>query len=411
MHGPGQRGPMIVDNSGQLVWFRPVQGAIATNFGVQHYRGSPVLVWWEGSVTNGYGLGEYVLTDTTYTEVTRVRAGNGLHGDLHEFVITPQGTALFTAFQPVPADLSSVGGPAQGTLLESFIQEVDIASGRVLFEWRASDHVALSESYCALPDGPYDFFHANSIDVGDDGNLLVSARHTWAVYKIRRPTGEIIWRLGGKRSDFAMGPGTAFYWQHHARWVRNRSLTIFDDGDGFKVEEPRSRGIRLDLDERARSVTLAEQYVHKGYRAHALGSMQRLSNGGAFVGWGTVPGFSEFSPDGRLRLDAVFSAGGDSYRAFRETWTGHPSEQPAVALVRVGGKPYVFASWNGSTSLRAWRLNAGATPNALTPRRSVPSTGFETKIPLKRGDGYIVVDALDGNKRVLNSVGPIKAQL
>lgn len=409
MHGPGQRGPMIVDNAGQLVWFRPLQNAMATNFGVQRYRGNPVLVWWEGMVTNGYGLGEYVLTDTTYTEVGRVRAGNGLKGDLHEFVITPQDTAFLTAYQTVPADLSSVGGAAQGTLLDSVVQEVDIASGRVLFEWRPSDHVALSESYCSLSDEPFDFFHANSIDVGDDGNLLVSARHTWAVYKIDRISGEIIWRLGGKRSDFTMGPGTTFYWQHDARWGRDRSLTIFDDGDGFKAEETESRGIRLDIDETARSVTLGEQYVHKGYLAHALGSMQNLSDGGAFVGWGTVPGFSEFSPDGRLRFDAVV-AGGESYRAFRQTWTGHPIDRPAVALVQVGGSHYAFASWNGSTSLRAWRLNAGATPDALTPRLSVPSTGFETKIPLKKGHGYIAVDALNANGRVLGSVGPIKTR-
>lgn len=414
MDGPGQRGPMIVDDAGQLVWFRPLQGAVAANFGVHRFRGNPVLAWWEGSVTDeGYGLGEYVLVDTSYTEVARVRAGNGLQGDLHEFVITPQGTALFTAYQTVRADLSSVGGAARAALLDSVVQEVDIASGRVLFEWRASDHVAVSESYCTLSDeaGPFDFFHANSIEVGDDGNLLVSARHTWAIYKIDRTSGEIIWRLGGKRSDFTMGPGTAFYWQHHARWGRGGSLTIFDDGAGFLAEEKLSRGVRLELDETAGSVTLAEQYKHNHYLADAMGSMQGLSDGGAFVGWGTVPGFSEFFPDGRLRFDAVFAGGGECYRAFRQTWTGNPSEQPVVVLGQVSGFPYAFASWNGSTSLRAWRLNTGATPNGLIPRLSVPSTGLETKIPLKQSRGYITVDALDGDGRVLDSVGPIKATL
>lgn len=407
MRGPGQRGPMIVDDAGRLVWFRPLQGVTAANFSVQRYRGNPVLVWWEGTVTNGYGRGEYVLTDPTYTEVGRVRAGNGLEGDLHEFVITAQDTALFTAYQTVRGDLSSVGGARHATLLDCVVQEVDIASGRVLNEWRASDHVAVGESYLPPSDGAYDFFHANSIEVGDDGNLLVSARHTWTVYNIDREGGGIIWRLGGKRSDFTMGPGTDFYWQHHARWGRDGSLTIFDDGAGPLTEETMSRGIRLDLDETARSATLAEQYIHKGYLADAMGSMQSLPDGGAFIGWGTVPGYSEFSGDGRLRLDAVFAGGGDSYRAFRQPWVGRPSDRPVVAIARVNGARYGFVSWNGSTSLRAWRLNAGTTSDALTPRLSVRSAGFETRIPLLPGLGYIAVDALDGAGRVLKSTDVI----
>lgn len=401
---------MIIDNTGQVVWFRPLESATAANFVVQRYRGSPVLTWWEGTVTNGYGLGEYVVTDTTYQELFRVRAGDGLQGDLHEFVITPHGTALFTVYDLVEADLSSVGGARRGPLLDCVIQEVDIASGNVLFDWRASEHVDLTESYLSLSDAPFDFFHANSIDIGDDENLLVSARHTWAVYRIARASGEIVWRLGGKRSDFAMRPGSAFYWQHDARWVGSRSLTLFDDGDGPTQEERLSRGIRLDIDETTRSVTLAEQYIHTGYLADAMGSMQGLADGGAFVGWGTVPGFSEFSPGGRLRLDAVFAGGGESYRAFRQSWTGRPIDRPSLVLGREGGSLYAFASWNGSTLLRSWRVNAGATPKALRPGAPVASTGFETRIPLDSGQRYIAVDALDGGGRVLDSVGPVLAE-
>lgn len=412
MAGPGQRGPMIVDNAGRVIWFRPLQDATAANFNMQHYRGQPVLTWWEGTVTNGYGLGEYVVTDTSYRDIARVRAGDGLHGDLHEFVITPQGTALFIAYDAIEADLSTIGGARRGTLLDCVIQEVEIASGRVLFEWRASDHVAVTESYLSMSDGTYDFFHANSIEVGDDGNLLVSARHTWALYQIDRASGEIIWRLGGKMSDFTMGAGTDFYWQHDARWAQDGSLTLFDDGDGPKQEERMSRGVRLDIDETARSVALAEQYIHDGYLADAMGSMQGLADGGAFIGWGTVPGFSEFSPEGaRLRLDAVFAGGGESYRAFRRPWTGQPTDRPAVALAQVDGTPCAFASWNGSTLLRSWRVNAGATPEALSPGRPVPSAGLETRIPLDAGQRYIAVDALDGDGRVLNRVGPLRARV
>ncbi|HLL97820.1 MAG TPA: arylsulfotransferase family protein, partial [Rubrobacteraceae bacterium] len=178
--GPGQNGPMIVDDRGQVVWFRPAQGVgvRAMDFKVQSYKGEPVLTWYEGVGTT-YGRGEYVILDSSYREVTRVRAGNGYAGDHHEFLITPEGTALITIYSPVRWDLSSVGGPQDGVVLDSIGQEVDIATGEVLFEWHSLDHVGLDESYRALPEeagGTFDYFHINSIDVDPDGNLLVSSR-------------------------------------------------------------------------------------------------------------------------------------------------------------------------------------------------------------------------------------------
>jgi hypothetical protein len=89
----------------------------------------------------------------------------------------------------------------------------------VLFEWHSLDHVGLDESYKDLPEeagGTFDYFHINSIEVDHDSNLLVSARNTFTVYKIDRRSGEIIWRLGGKKSDFEMGPGTWMRYQHDA---------------------------------------------------------------------------------------------------------------------------------------------------------------------------------------------------
>src|SRR5262249_52349403 len=156
----------------------------------------------------------------------RVRAGNGYQADLHEFQLTAAGTALLTVVQPVPADLRAVGGPAAGTFLDGIVQEVDVVSGRVVFEWHASDHVALTESY-APPQDPFDFFHANSIDVDTDGTLLVSARHTWTVYKLDRKTGAVIARIGGKQSNYTFAAGASFYWQHDARRQPDGTITIF----------------------------------------------------------------------------------------------------------------------------------------------------------------------------------------
>ena len=201
--GPGQDGAMIVDDHGQPVWFRPVQREELDimDFKVQRYRGEPVLTWWEGTHTD-YGQGEYVIADGSYREVTRVRAGNGYKGDHHEFLITPKDTALFTIYHRVSRDLSALGGAKDGVVLEGIVQEVDIASGEVLFEWHSLEHVGLEESHYEPPEDPewpFDYFHINSIDVDHDSNLLVSGRRTSTVYKIDRETGEVMWRLEEER--------------------------------------------------------------------------------------------------------------------------------------------------------------------------------------------------------------------
>jgi hypothetical protein len=402
--GPGQRGPMIVDDDGALVWFRPLDGLTAVNFSVQRYRGRPVLAWWEGQVEGGHGAGEYVLLDESYRELARFGAGNGLAGDFHELTLTPQGTALVTAYEEVPFDLSPVGGPVDGTLLDSVVQEVDVASGAVLLEWRGRDHVSLADTYAGVSKGSLDLAHLNSAALDSDGNLLVSARHTWAIYKVDRRSGEVLWQLGGRRSDFALGEGAAFYWQHHARRAPNGTLTVFDDGAGPVQEEPASRGISLILDEQARTATLAQEFVHpQGLLASALGSMESLPTGGAFVGWGSVPGFSEFGADGDLRLDAVFPDGGASYRVFRSAWSGRPSGRPSVAIVRTAQRPYAYVSWNGATAVTHWRLRTGALAHALTTSAVVARHGFETRVGLERSARFAAADALDRHGAVLAS--------
>jgi hypothetical protein len=150
-----QTGPVILDGHGRPVWFKPMPyGWYAFNLRAQTFRGQPVLTWWEGTIL---GLGECVIMDSTYREIARIQGGNGRQIDPHEFLLTPEGTALITAWPPtVPADLSSVGGPRHGQVAESVIQEVDVQSGRVLLEWRSLEHVPVSESYMWPGGGVYD---------------------------------------------------------------------------------------------------------------------------------------------------------------------------------------------------------------------------------------------------------------
>ena len=181
--GQGQHGPLIVDEMGRPVWFH--DGLYALNFRVQTYKGEPVLTWWEGKATPRPSVGEYVILDRSYREVKRVQAGNGFEGNQHDFLITPQDTALLTVYNLVDWDLSYLGGPVAGHVIEGIAQEVDIETGEVLFEWHSLDHVGVEESLREKYFSPQlDYFHLNSIDVDHDENLLISARNTSAVYKI-----------------------------------------------------------------------------------------------------------------------------------------------------------------------------------------------------------------------------------
>jgi Arylsulfotransferase (ASST) len=394
----GQVGAVIVDAGGEPVWENPLAGKVTTNFRVQSYRGSPVLTWWEGSIEYGHGVGEYVILDSSYRTVRRVQAARGLHGDLHEFLITPRDTVLLTSYVIRKADLSSVGGPRHGTIQDAIFQEIDLASGRLLLEWRSLDHIALQESYAPV-EANWDFFHINSVDVDDDGNLLVSARSTQTVYKIARD-GAIIWRLGGKRSDFTMGSGASFAWQHDARRQPDGTLTLLDNGATPAVE-PLSRGLILDVDEQAMKAALVRQYTHRKILAGSQGNVQLLANGNVFVGWGEAPRVSEFHRSGHLLFDAVLGKQYECYRAFRLPWSGRPAQAPAIALAGRGRDLTVYASWNGATEVHSWQLLAGARESELSAVSSTRARGFESALPTPSAGPSFAVQALDAGGGVL----------
>src|SRR5829696_7950064 len=411
--GPGQDGCLILDNMGQPVWFRPVgsEAMDVMDFKLQSYRGKPVLTWWEG-VHTGYGQGHYVMMDESYREVGRVRAGNGLQGDHHEFLISPQDTALFTIYHKVPMDLSSLGGAADATVLDGIVQEVDVETGEVLFEWHSLEHVGLNESYSGPPENPeyaYDYFHINSIDVDNDDSLLVSARRTSTVYKIDRQSGDVIWRLGGKESDFGMGPGTRTAFQHDTRRQPEGTITIFDNRNVNTDEQ--SRGLVVELDESAMSAKLVREYTHPDKVPSATqGNVQVLSNANVFVGWGSEPVLSEFGPGGELLFAAKFPVESESYRAFRFPWTGRPQDEPSVAVEAGSEEEEVtlYASWNGATEVAEWEVLAGPDPEGLEPVGSAPRKGFETAVTVKTGKAYIGVWAKDASGTTLGTAKAVK---
>jgi hypothetical protein len=398
----GQAGPVITDDTGEIVWEQPIPGLQTYNFRAQIYRGQPVLTWWQGKIVDGHGVGSYVIADSSYQPIAHVQAGNGHQGDLHEFLITERGTALLTSYVLTHVDLRAVGGKERGPIENAIFQEVDIANGRVLLEWQSLDHVPVSESYWPVSVWPWDYAHLNSIDVDIDGQLLVSARNTHAVYKIDRRSGEIIWRLGGKQSDFEMGDGAAFAWQHDARRQQDGTLTVFDN-EGTPNGGPQSRAVVLEIDEQRMTAQVERQFLHPlGLQASSMGNVQVLPNGNVFVGWGAAPFVSEFSPSGELLFDARLGKGYSGYRAFRLPWSSVGESRPSVAGRRDGTRATdLWVSWNGDTTVASWQVLGGGRTGTLRPLGSHVRTGFETAIRIGAQPQRLAVRGLDATGRLV----------
>jgi hypothetical protein len=412
--GPGAYGPLIYTPQGKLVWFDQLaDGRTAEDLNVQSYEGRRDLTFWQGKVLSlGFGQGEDVVLDSNYEHVATVKGGNGLKADLHEFQIEPGDVAYVTAYNPVRCDLSSAEGSSKGAIVDTAVQEIDIKTGLVRWEWHSLDHVAVAESETSPPKGvPWDWFHLNSIDPQPDGNVLISARSTWAAYQLEGGSGKILWRLGGLKSSFKMGPGTKTAWQHDGRVLPDGEITLFDDGSNPPVHA-QSRALRIKLNSKTRTATLTKAYVHPDAQllSSSQGNMQTLADGNAVVGYGGVPQISEYAPGGALLFDAHLPYTEAFYRGFRFPWSGRPASPPAVAanLNNTGEQTIVQMSWNGATEVASWRVLAGKAPNSLTPQATIAVGGFETSTILTKKYAYAAVQALDSSGHVIGTSSAVR---
>jgi hypothetical protein len=405
---PPVSGPEILDNQGRMVWFNPVpNGYAATDFRVQTYKGNPVLTWMQsanyGAINPSEATG-YIL-DASYNLVATVVAGNGYNADQHEFQLTPDNTALIVIYKTLQADLSSVGGSANGYVTEGMLQEIDVATGNVIFDWESLPDVPLTESYEPVPstttlNAPYDYFHINSVKLDTDGNLLISSRHTWTVYKVNRKTGAIIWRLGGKNSSYSLGPGLPFAWQHDVEAVDSTTLRIFDNESNGVPVLPYSRVIWVNHNDTTMTASIVQTIIHpQQLSVLAEGSAQSLNNGDTFVEWGILGRYSEFNSAGQLIYDASQAPGYGSYRGYRFAWTGTPSAGPAITgLQNSDGTISVHANWNGATGVSTWEVLGIDSSGAQSVLSTAPWNGLDTEITIpSTTDGLEVV--------ALNSTG------
>ncbi|QHA02442.1 hypothetical protein GQF42_03270 [Streptomyces broussonetiae] len=333
---------ILSGNGRHVVWSHKVPaGQQATDFRAQTYRGRPVLTWWQGTGLGSLASGVNYVYDNRYQKVAEVRAGNGYTADGHEFLITGRGTALILAYKQETADLTGIGGSAHQAVIDGVVQEIDIRTGRVLFQWKAADHVPYAQSEQPLPsspDKPWDWFHINAVKPDTDGDLLIDARNTWTTYKVDRHDGTVLWQLGGKAGTFkeqaAPGQylntaGTIFSWQHDPEplggglysWFDNESAGVANTGAGTVEELPFSRVVTVRVDEKTRTATLVKSVNQPdGLSASSQGNAQPLRRGGVFVGWGSLPYVSEFNASGKVVFKAQFPTGVNTYRAYRFPW-------------------------------------------------------------------------------------------
>uniref|UniRef100_A0A0W0F222 Aryl sulfotransferase n=1 Tax=Moniliophthora roreri TaxID=221103 RepID=A0A0W0F222_MONRR len=377
-----QRGGAIFNMDGTLVCSAAEYGA-TTIFQKVTYKDQDHILLWTGKLLGaGY-----------------VNPG-GLLADIHDTIITPYNTAVMPVYTPTgPIDLTPHNGSSNGPIIACVIQEVDIDTGRELFTWNSLDHVDPAESYLAIGaqtiEGGWDYLHINSVDKDREGNYLISGRHTSTIYYVDGKSGEIIWRLGGKRSDFTVGEGASFSWQHHARWLGDGFISVFNnDASPFEVKANSSRGIVLAVDTDSMSVALVKEvYPFKRMLTLGQGSVQVLENGNYMVGWGQNPYFSEYDSEGNVLYSVHFGIGDvQAYRVFRYNWKGHPKTRPTLGITyhNTSGIVDVHASWNGATEIHTWELFGAeeSTPLNLVSLNVTRKTDFETTISSYAGEVY-----------------------
>jgi hypothetical protein len=303
-------------------------------------------------------------------------------------------------------------------LTDSVVEEVDIKTGLVMWEWHALGHIPVSESNNPAPKAsyPWDYVHINSISPGPagrvggagtnpPGEVLLSSRNTWTLYDVDIDSGAVRWRLGGEHSNFKLGPGTRTYWQHDAEWQPGGLISVFDNGSD-PPKEKQSRGLILDPNIGSRTVTLVKQFVNptKTLLASSQGDMLSLAGGDWLMGYGGLPNFTEYDPSGHVLLDGTLGKNVQSFRTYLQPWS---AQAPGVPSVTVMGYS-ALVSWNGATNVASWRVLGGTSASALAPVSSAPKTGFQTTISVPVSAAYIAVQALDASGTVLATSHTVK---
>lgn len=414
--------PIIISSKDLSLVYAGEEYDATENARVQRHDDEDYFTFWHGGNARGNDQGSCRFLNSKYELVFATQSYDLNWGtDQHECEVTPYGTVLVTVYEPTPRDLSAIGGQKEDTMFDSCFQEIDIATEKLLFQWCASDHISVNETYAAYGKTSkgrgWDAYHINSIQRDDEGNYFVGLRRLFAVVKINGKDGSRMWQLGGKMNEFtdlSNGHALDFAWQHSAHFSGPgfTQLAMFDNHNnaGERIVgclgPSCSRGVRLELDYEAMTVRLLQNfYSPTGLLSYAMGSLQSLSNGNVLISWGNNPEITEFAPSGVPVMNFRFGpldAAVRTYRVYKGGWHGEPGWPPSVAAEKHGDEVWLWVSWNGATAAHTWAVyDAGdakdlddvGTPNAA--KTTALKEGFETRIVVDNVRRYARIAALD----------------
>jgi hypothetical protein len=314
-------------------------------------------------------------------------------------------------------------------VLGPFPSSLDIADNRI-------------EAYLPLNPGQagsgynssdaWDYFHINSVDKDTSGSYLISARDANAIYKINSTTGSLIWRLGGKHSNFTLGPDVEFSFQHHARYISKPSdgkkeiISLYDNsahgtenGGGDEVHlYPYSRGKIVEVDTETWEARLVQAFhPPDGLLSKSQGSTQVLPNKNVLVNWGSSGALTEFLPNGTPIFHTYFDSGHlgegvENYRGFRFNWTGLPNEAPAIVSLKNGTGTRIYVSWNGDTETKSWNFYGNEKGGKLRFLGEKKRAGFETVLEVGHTElENVKAEAVDGSGKVLVSTEVVNSEI
>ncbi len=433
-------GADIVDNQGRQIYFAPAaSGTHVTDVKAQMYKGQRVLTFWQGGAgfnNPGVGAGDDYIYNQHYKLIRTIHAhgsesGTPLMADQHEFLLTPGNSAIIVAYaekkinaNPYRPSGDTVDRSKQVTF-DCVIQEINLDTAQVVFEWHSLNHVSPGRSHQPLPgdsgtpgdaSAPWDYFHINSVKVDSDHNLIVSGRHTWAFYKINRHTGATMWQVqtgltnGGKyttgaQSNFKIGPGAAFSWQHDPEPLGNNEYRIFDNNSNQAFPPPFAPAhvLTLKLNMANHTATNLGHINFNGSKvAGSQGNSQQLSASHVFVGWGAGGDITEVNAQRQQIFDAAFQGNGfNTYRAYKSDWVGTPTASPTVTMNTVNGNKQMDVVWNGANTVANWRILGGSNPQNMAQIAVTKWNGLDTAFRLSSYPAFVKAVALNPSGKVL----------
>lgn len=301
-------GPVIIDNSGRVVWYVESPEPILNSF-----QAHPSGFYTLNNVVDT--VAGFRILDELGHDVRRL-ACVGLPTRFHEVRVEAGGDYWIMCNHEEVMDLSALGGMSSVTTVWTVIQHVSEA-GEILFEWNSFDHFDITDNPLSNVANAttINVTHGNALAIDADGDLIVSFRELDEITKINGANGVVLWRLGGLANEFTFlnDAKGRFDRQHGLADLGNGEIQFLDNADLAP-----SRLVRYRIDDVAMTADLVMEFVDAPL-THTLvgGNTQAYENGNALVSFGRAGRVVETTPTGARSWELTGIDGTYVFRAQR----------------------------------------------------------------------------------------------